>query len=38
MMVCHARDPHVGDRKICVGMGPLVTAKEAAAMAAALNN
>ena len=38
MMVCHARDPHVGDRKICVAMGPLISAKEAAAMAAAFKN
>ena len=38
MMVCHARDPHVGDRKICVAMGPLISAKDAAAQAAALKN
>jgi alpha-ketoglutarate-dependent taurine dioxygenase len=38
MMVCHARDPHVGDRKICVAMGPLISAKDAAAQAAAIKN
>jgi len=38
MMVCHARDPHVGDRKICVAMGPLISAKDAVAQAAAIKN
>jgi alpha-ketoglutarate-dependent taurine dioxygenase len=38
MMVCHARDPHVGDRKICVAMGPLISAKDAAAQGAAIKN
>lgn len=38
MLVCHARDPHVGDRKICVAMGPLISAQDAAAKAAAIKN
>lgn len=28
MLVCHARDPHVGARKICVAMGEMITAAE----------
>jgi len=32
MLVCHARDPHVGARKICVAMGEMITANDAAAM------
>jgi len=38
MLVCHARDPHVGARKICVAMGEMITAKEVAALAAANRN
>ena len=38
MMVCHARDPHVGDRKICVAMGPLISAKDAGAQAPGTKN
>jgi hypothetical protein len=30
MLVCHARDPHVGARKICVAMGEMITAQEIA--------
>ncbi len=32
MLVCHARDPHMGARKICVAMGEMITAKEVAAL------
>lgn len=28
MLVCHARDPHVGARKICVAMGEMISANE----------
>ena len=35
MLVCHARDPHVGPRKICVAMGEMITASEVAAQGAA---
>jgi alpha-ketoglutarate-dependent taurine dioxygenase len=35
MLVCHARDPHVGARKICVAMGEMITAGEVAALASA---
>jgi alpha-ketoglutarate-dependent taurine dioxygenase len=38
MLVCHARDPHVGARKICVAMGEMITAKEVAALAKASSN
>ena len=38
MLVCHARDPHVGARKICVAMGEMITAKEVAALAQAARN
>lgn len=38
MLVCHARYPHVGNRKNCVAMGVMITAKVAADMAAALKN
>jgi alpha-ketoglutarate-dependent taurine dioxygenase len=38
MLVCHARDPHVGARKICVAMGEMITAKDAAALAQAARN
>ncbi len=38
MLVCHARDPHVGARKICVAMGEMITAKDAAAMGKAASN
>jgi alpha-ketoglutarate-dependent taurine dioxygenase len=38
MLVCHARDPHVGARKICVAMGEMITAKEVAALATASSN
>jgi Condensation domain/Taurine catabolism dioxygenase TauD, TfdA family len=33
MLVCHARDPHVGARKICVAMGEMITADEVAKLA-----
>jgi alpha-ketoglutarate-dependent taurine dioxygenase len=33
MLVCHARDPHVGARKICVAMGEMITAEQAAKLA-----
>jgi alpha-ketoglutarate-dependent taurine dioxygenase len=35
MLVCHARDPHVGARKICVAMGEMITADEVAKLAGA---
>ncbi|HEX6502554.1 MAG TPA: condensation domain-containing protein [Terriglobales bacterium] len=35
MLVCHARDPHVGARKICVAMGEMITAAEVATLASA---
>lgn len=38
MLVCHARDPHVGARKICVAMGEMITAKEVAALAQTARN
>ena len=38
MLVCHARDPHVGARKICVAMGEMITTKEVATLAKATNN
>lgn len=38
MLVCHARDPHVGERKICVAMGEMITAREAAALAKVASN
>lgn len=38
MLVCHARDPHVGARKICVAMGEMITAREVAALAKAASN
>jgi alpha-ketoglutarate-dependent taurine dioxygenase len=38
MLVCHARDPHVGARKICVAMGEMITGKEVAALAQARTN
>jgi alpha-ketoglutarate-dependent taurine dioxygenase len=38
MLVCHARDPHVGARKICVAMGEMITAKEVAALAQSERN
>jgi len=33
MLTAHARDPFVGERKICVALGELITAKEAGAAA-----
>ena len=36
MLVCHARDPHVGARKICVAMGDMISAKEVAAKTATI--
>jgi alpha-ketoglutarate-dependent taurine dioxygenase len=38
MLVCHARDPHVGARKICVAMGEMITAQEVAALAEVARN
>jgi alpha-ketoglutarate-dependent taurine dioxygenase len=35
MLVCHARDPHVGARRICVAMGEMITAKEVEELARA---
>ena len=35
MLVCHARDPHVGARKICVALGEMITAAEVETLAAA---
>ncbi len=35
MLVCHARDPHVGARKICVAMGEMISADEVATLARA---
>jgi alpha-ketoglutarate-dependent taurine dioxygenase len=34
MLVCHARDPHVGARKICVALGEMITAAEVETLAA----
>jgi alpha-ketoglutarate-dependent taurine dioxygenase len=33
MLVCHARDPHVGARKICVAMGEMISAEEVVKLA-----
>jgi hypothetical protein len=38
MLVCHARDPHVGARKICVAMGEMISAQEVAARAKVSSN
>jgi alpha-ketoglutarate-dependent taurine dioxygenase len=38
MLVCHARDPHVGTRKICVAMGEMITAEEVARLAQSARN
>jgi len=38
MMVCHARDPYVGARKICVAMGEMITAEESGRLAKATSN
>ncbi len=38
MLVCHARDPYVGARQICVAMGEMITAGEAARLANAAAN
>ncbi|MDP9158645.1 MAG: TauD/TfdA family dioxygenase, partial [Acidobacteriota bacterium] len=35
MLVCHARDPYKGARKICVAMGEMITAREVSALAQA---